>query len=257
MGEKKEANTKKQAIMGLIGVVLFMLSDLFQLFTGSLESHRTGSMALVDTAWADMASWRFPLSIALAIVATPLVLLGFAAVKRQIALTRPKRAGVIYGLGFLITIGNLLSQGIFAMQPVLYQAFAVDGQASLAVKSADLIGYTYYPIYIVLYGASFLLLPIIYGFGILRKRTIYPRYFCLFTSMLLLPLGTLLGNIAPGAFEWLGIAAPNLGFLCMFLFALVYANKEKAQQPAAQLQFQETAPEESAAQAEQKETVKA
>ena len=64
------------ALIGFIGGIFCSIADYLLEYLGQ-PSETLGLYGVVESAWADMALWRFPASIWIVCIAVPMYLLGY------------------------------------------------------------------------------------------------------------------------------------------------------------------------------------
>ena len=86
--------TQRFAFIGMLGGFICSIADYFLEYLGAMPNETMGAYGVIESAWADMAAWRFPASIWIAAVTVPIYVLGFLAIIRQMRSTRKNRQAV-------------------------------------------------------------------------------------------------------------------------------------------------------------------
>ena len=215
MGAYDRGQTRRFALIGMLGGFICSIADYFLEYLGALPNETLGAYGVVETAWASMAAWRFPASIWIAAVTVPMYVLGFIAIARQMRSTH-ERLGKLFGASALLgSLGGLFIHIMLCVLPVAYQHLIVNGSQTLAVGTIDaMVGSFIVPFYA--YYVFLIIIPLIawcvYCF---RKGGLYKPVAAIavvgFTVVCLV-----LGGIVPSlGFLQVGAVSRMIGLWCM------------------------------------------
>lgn len=152
--------TERFAFIGMLGGFLCSIADYFLEYLGALPNETVGAYGVIETAWAEMAAWRFPASIWIAAVTVPMYVLGFIAIIRQMRSTHA-RIGKLFGASVLLgSLGGLFIHVLLCVLPVAYQYLAANASQALAIGAIDaMVGSFLAPFY--LYYVFLILIPLV------------------------------------------------------------------------------------------------
>ncbi|MDO4556940.1 MAG: hypothetical protein Q4B70_17655, partial [Lachnospiraceae bacterium] len=71
------------AIVGITGGILCAVADCLLDLKGA-ENQKLGKQKVIDSKWSQMAHWRFPASIIIAMFAVPMYTAGFWALMNRV-----------------------------------------------------------------------------------------------------------------------------------------------------------------------------
>lgn len=196
--------TRAFALTGVFGGLICSVADYLLEYMGE-ASTTLGSWGVTESAWSDMALWRFPASIWIACLAVPMYVLGVIAVIRQMRSTH-RKLGTAFGASFLVgALGGLFIHIMLCVMPVVYRYLLENASQSLAVGAVDaMTGSFIWPFFV--YYAMLIIVPLIlwcvYCF---RKGSLYRPW----TAAVIVGFTVLcvaLSKLIP-ALEWAGVGA--------------------------------------------------
>lgn len=212
----------------LFTVAATLLTLAGDLLIGWVEPGSLGIYGMVQVGWPQVAIWRPTLSLILASIAFPFYLPGLYAVSKRIEETSPKAGRVFLFTSFASSTGWLLIHAAFCIPQFTFKYVYDAGYPDLALKLTDKMLEMAVPSIIV---SS---LTMMAAFGVLfvvivRRKTIYGRWFVLMNPLVVAPATMLLAYIFPDSifFAGLSMCKMNLGMFLFFLVAAVYEYKSK------------------------------
>ena len=206
---------RRFAFVGMLGGLICSIADYFLEYLGTLPNETLGAYGVIESAWADMAAWRFPASIWIAAVTVPMYVLGFLAIIRQMRSTHEK-IGKLFGASALLgSLGGLFIHIMLCVLPVAYKYLIVNGSQALAVGTVDaMVGSFIVPFYA--YYVFLIIIPlIVWCVYCFKKGSLYRPVAAIaiigFTIVCLV-----LGGAVP-ALSWLQVGAVSrmIGLWCM------------------------------------------
>jgi len=225
----KSHNRYLYLILFTAAAALLALSG--DLLIGWVEPGSLGRYGMVQEGWPQVAIWRPTLSLILASIAFPFYLPGLYAVSKRIEETSPKAGRVFLFASFASSTGWLLIHAAFCIPQFTYKYVYDAGYPDLALKLTDKMLEMAVPSIIV---SS---LSMIAAFGVLfvlivRRKTIYDRWFVLMNPLVIAPMTVVLAAIFPDNifFAGLSMCKMNLGLFLFFLVAAVYEYKRRNRQ---------------------------
>lgn len=207
--------TQTFALIGMLGGFVCSIADYFLEYLGTLPNETLGAYGVIESAWAEMAAWRFPASIWIAAVTVPMYVLGFIAITRQMRSTH-QRTGVLFGASALLgSLGGLFIHIMLCVLPVAYQFLINNASRELAVGTIDaMVGSFIVPFYA--YYVFLIIIPlIVWCVYCFQKGGLYKPVSAIaivgFTIACLV-----LGGVAP-SLSWLQVGAVSrmIGLWCM------------------------------------------
>ena len=152
--------TRRFAFIGMLGGFICSIADYFLEYIGALPNETMGAYGVIESAWANMAAWRFPASIWIAAVTVPMYVLGFIAIIRQMRSTH-ERTGRLFGASALLgSLGGLFIHIMLCVLPVAYKYLVANGSKELAVGTVDaMVGSFIVPFYA--YYVFLIIIPLI------------------------------------------------------------------------------------------------
>ena len=212
----------------LFTVAATLLTLAGDLLIGWVKPGSLGMYGMIQVGWPQVAIWRPTLSLILASIAFPFYLPGLYAVSKRIEETTPKAGRAFLIISFASSTGWLLIHAAFCIPQFAFKYIYDAGYPDLAVKLTDRMLEMAVPSIIV---SS---LSMIAAFGILfvvivRRKTIYGRWFVLMNPVVVAPATILLAYIFPDSefFASLSMCKMNLGMFLFFLVAAVYEYKRQ------------------------------
>jgi len=209
-------------------VAATLLTLTGDLLIGLVEPGSIGIYGMVQEGWPQVAIWRPTMSLILAAVAFPLYLPGLYAVSKRIEETSPKAGRAFLYTSFASSTGWLLIHAAFCIPQFAFKYVYDAGYPDLAVKLTDSMLEMAVPSTII---SSVLMLL---AFGVLfvviiRRKTIYGRWYVLMNPLVVAPATILLAYIFPDSifFAGLSMCKMNLGMFLFFLVAVVYEYKRQ------------------------------
>ena len=207
--------TQTFAFVGMLGGFICSIADYFLEYLGALSNETLGGYGVIESAWADMAAWRFPASIWIAAVTVPMYVLGFLAIIRQMRSTH-EGVGRLFGAGALLgSLGGLFIHIMLCVLPVAYKYLIVNGSQELAVGTVDaMVGSFIVPFYA--YYVFLIIIPlIVWCVYCFKKGSLYRPSAAIavvgFTVACLV-----LGGAAPAlSFLQVGAVSRMIGLWCM------------------------------------------
>lgn len=220
----KTQTTKNQhflfGILASISAAFIAFSDYLLEYTGEAAQ----GLTFIDPAWLNMAPWRFPLSINICVFLIPFYLLGFWAIRCQLAATHPKQANWFFGLSaYGIIMGASFVHSVLNYFPMIYQKLAGAGQQTLAEETIMDITNAILPAFIVHYVLSWVVPQILLFILIIRGKTIYNRWTAFLNPFVFLIVGSVGSFLAPKALQVVYVGIINKGNVAIFILATVYA----------------------------------
>jgi len=222
----KKDNRYLYFILGTVAACLLALTGDFLI--GWVEPGSLGIYGMVQVGWPQVAIWRPTLSLILASIAFPFYLPGLYAVSKRIEENSPRAGRVFLFTSFASSTGWLLIHAAFCIPQFAFKYIYDAGYPDLALKLTDKMLEMAVPSIIV---SS---LTMMAAFGVLfvvivRRKTIYGRWFVLMNPLVVAPVTILLAYIFPDSifFAGLSMCKMNLGMFLFFLVAAIYEYKRQ------------------------------
>lgn len=179
-------------------------------------SETLDKFGVVESAWTDMSSGRFGVSLFMSAILTPFFVAGYVCIYRQIKNSSPKLSNAFVITALIGGLGDFFIHAILCIMPIVYKSvYSLEGQGAAVHVLEDMTGSFIIPFY-VYFAFIFVgyILWFVYAFG---KRSIYPRWYAL---VLLLAVIIQLG------FAGMGLQALSVGVfsrleMTFFIFAAI------------------------------------
>lgn len=208
-------------ILAAVSAVIIAVADNLLEFTGE-----PGGMTIIEPAWINMASWRFPLSLNLCVFFIPFYLLGFWSIRCLIAKTHPKAANVYFAsTSFGTVMGAAFIHSVLCYFPMIYQRLTGAGQKELAENVINDIMIAIMPAFIVHYLITWVFPQILLFVLIIRGRTIFNRWTAFLNPFIFLVFGSICSLVASQALQPIYVGIINKGNTLLFAMAAVYSYK--------------------------------
>lgn len=209
-------------ILAAISAAVIAVADYLLEYTGSVSE----GLSIIEPAWADMASWRFPLSLNLCAFFIPFYILGFWSIRRLLAVTHPRLANAYFGLvSYGVIMGASFVHSALCYFPMIYQKLGSEGQQQLAEDVIITIEKAIMPAFVVHYILSWVIPQIILFILILRGKTIFRSWTAILNPFIFLILGIIMSISAPTALMPVYVGIINKGNTALFILAAVYEYK--------------------------------
>ncbi len=209
-------------ILAAISAAIIAASDYLLEYTGSAAE----GLTFIDPIWADMASWRFPLSLNLCAFFIPFYLLGFWSIRRLLSVTHPRLANIYFGtVSYGVIMGASFVHSVLCYFPIIYQKLCIEGQQLLAEDVINNIMGAIMPVFVVHYILSWVIPQVILFILIVRGKTIFSRWTAILNPFLFLIFGLVLSLIAPSVLQPVYVGIINKGNTALFILAAVYEYK--------------------------------
>ena len=208
-------------ICGILSGVIMASGDLLLDLKGR-EDREIGKYGLLHSAWSHMEEKRFRGSILLAMVGTPMQLLGHLAMAHRLSLASPVYGRVFFLTSLLGLCGAFFIHTLLCLFPILYKylepGHTVEQIDELIHKIYDAVKLPFWIQYFCLVALpGFLIMGAIFS-GLLPIS----RWYCLLTAPVMTVFGLLLRKWKPRVFYDLpGIVMPSLGVGCVGLLAVI------------------------------------
>ena len=203
------------AFVGMLGGFICSIADYFLEYLGALPNETLGAYGVVESAWADMAAWRFPASIWIAAVTVPMYTLGFIAIARQMRSTH-EGVGKLFGASALLgSLGGLFIHIMLCVLPVAYKYLTVNGSRELAVGTIDaMVGSFIVPFYI--YYVFLIIIPlVVWCVYCCKKDGLYPPVAAIAIVGCTIACLALGGVVPMLSFLQVGAVSRMIGLWCM------------------------------------------
>ncbi len=138
------------AIIGIIGGCLCAVADLLLDIKGA-KNKKLGAMKVMDSAWMDMAHWRFVWSDIIAMFAVPMYSCGFIALMSAIYKTHSAISLTLSAIFLCGAMGGFMIHTFLCLQPTIYQIVMKNNEESLAEEIVSSIFRQIYVPFFVLY----------------------------------------------------------------------------------------------------------
>jgi hypothetical protein len=179
---------------------------------------------MIDPAWMNMASWRFPLSVNLCAFVIPFYLLGFWSIRCLLAKTHPKAANLYFATAAYGTVmGASFVHSVLCYFPMIYQRLTGSGQNALAEQVINDIWIGNMPTFIVHYVITWIFPQILLLVLVLQGKTVIKRWIAIFNPFIFLIFGSICSLLAPQALQIIYVGIINKGNTALFLIAAIYS----------------------------------
>jgi len=122
---------KTLAIIGIIGGCLCAVADLLLDIKG-VKNKKIGTMKIMDSAWIDMAHWRFVWSDIIAMFAVPMYSCGFIALMFSLYETHETISRVLIAIFLCGAMGGFMIHTFLCLQPTIYKVIMRKNDEELA-----------------------------------------------------------------------------------------------------------------------------
>lgn len=206
-------------ILAAVSAAIIAVADNLLEFTGE-----PGGMTIIDPAWMNMASWRFPLSLNLCAFFIPFYLLGFWSIRCLLVKTHPKAANIYFvSVSFGTVMGASFIHSVLCYFPMIYQQLTEAGQKALAEYVINDIMVAIMPAFIVHYVITWVFPQVLLFVLIIQGRTVLKRWTAFLNPFIFLVFGSICSLLAPQALQPVYVGIINKGNTILFLVAAVYS----------------------------------
>ena len=208
-------------ILAAVSAAIIAVADNLLEYTGE-----PSGMTIIDPAWMNMASWRFPLSLNLCAFFIPFYLLGFWSIRCLLAKTHPKAANIYFILASYGTVmGASFIHSVLCYFPIIYQQLTEVGQKTLAEHVINDIMEAIMPVFIVHYVMTWIFPQLLLFVLIIRGKTVLKRWTAFLNPFIFLVFGSICSLLAPQALQPVYVGIINKGNTVLFLLATAYSYK--------------------------------
>ncbi len=215
-------STKKYTLFGILAAVsaaIVAVADNLLELTGA-----PGGMTIIDPAWMNMASWRFPLSLNLAAFFVPFYLLGFWSIRCLLMQTHPRAAKVYFATAsFGLVMGASFIHSVLCYFPMIYQRLTGAGQQALAESVINDIIAGIMPVFVVHYVITWIFPQVLLFVLMIRGKTVFKRWQAFLNPFVFLVFGSVCSLLASQALQPVYVGIINKGNMALFILAAVYA----------------------------------
>jgi len=181
-----------------------------------------GKYGVVQDSWSQVAVWRPALSLFLASLAFPFYLPGLYVVSKRIEKTSPKSGKAFLITSFAASTGWLMVHAVFCIPQFVFIYLSDAGYPELAWKLTDTMLDMFLPS-IAISSSAMLIAFLLLFEVIVRKRTIYSRWYVLMNPIVIVVVILLLVGLLPNSIflNCLSMCKMNLGMFLFFIAAVV------------------------------------
>jgi len=217
---QKNRNSDLQfMILTALAAALALAGDLLIGYTmpGSF-----GKYGVVQDSWSQVEIWRPALSLFLASLAFPFYLPGLYVASKRIAETSPKSGKAFMITSFAASTGWLMVHAVFCIPQFVFIYLSDAGYPELAWKLTDTMLDIFLPSVAISSAAMFIAFLLLFEV-IVRKRTIYSRWYVLMNPLVIVLVIMLLVDLLPNSIflNCLSMCKMNLGMFLFFTAAVV------------------------------------
>lgn len=206
-------------ILAAVSAAIIAVSDNLLELTGE-----PGGMTIIDPAWMNIASWRFPLSLNLCAFFIPFYLLGFWSIRCLLAKTHPKAANVYFAsASFGTVMGASFVHSALCFFPMIYQRLMEAGQNTLAESVINDIMSAIMPTFVVHYVITWVFPQVLLFVLIIQGRTVLKRWTAFLNPFIFLVIGSVCSLLASQALQPVYVGIINKGNTVLFIMAAVYS----------------------------------
>lgn len=206
-------------LLAAVSAAIIAIADNLLEFTGE-----PGGMTIIDPAWINMASWRFPLSLNLCAFFIPFYLLGFWSIRCLLAKTHPKAANVYFiCVSFGTVMGASFIHSVLCYFPMIYQRLTGAGQKAMAEHVINDIMSAIMPTFIVHYVITWVFPQILLFVLIVQGKTVFKRWTAFLNPFIFLVFGSICSLLASQALQPVYVGIINKGNTILFAIAAVYS----------------------------------
>lgn len=206
-------------ILAAVSAAVIVFADFLLELTGE-----PGGMTIIDPAWLNMVSWRFPLSLNLCAFFIPFYLLGFWSIRCLLAKTHPKAANVYFAsVSFGTVMGASFIHSVLCYFPMIYQRLTGEGQKMLAESIINDIMSAIMPVFIVHYIITWVFPQILLFVLIIRGKTVFKRWTAFLNPFIFLIIGSACSLLASQALQLIYVGIINKANTILFIMAAVYS----------------------------------
>lgn len=215
-------NRKKHTlfcILAATSAVIIVVADNLLEFTGE-----PSGMTIIDPAWMNMASWRFPISLNLCAFFIPFYLLGFWSIRCLLAKTHPKLANVYFAsVTYGTVMGAAFIHSVLCYFPIIYRQLTEAGQKTIAEHVINDIWMSIMPVFVIHYVITWVFPQVLLFVLIIRNRTVFKRWIAFLNPFVFLVFGSLCSLVASKALQPVYVGIINKGNTVLFILAAVYS----------------------------------
>lgn len=205
-------------ISAIIAAVLLTVADYL------LEFHKEYgvSSSIVETAWLEMPSWRFSISIYLCMFAIPFYLLGFWLIYKAVSKTN-KTLGLLLFILFSYgtVMGSPFIHGLMSINPFIY-SFGIQQGISHEILVGFIEGTltkVILPVFLIHYLVTWVIAPLLLFIHIIGGKSVFKRWTALLNPLAFLLVGVVGLLLFPKLFVYLAPGSINKGNVAMFALA--------------------------------------
>lgn len=217
-------NTYVYRSMGISAVVAALLISIADYL---LEFHKEYgvSSTIVETAWVDMPSWRFSVSLYLCAFMIPFYLLGFWLLYKALCKSNKILARVVFILfSYGVVMGAPpLIHGVMSLNGVIY-AYGIDQGLTheflVSLIEGRITG-TILPVFLFHYIVTWVVAPVIVFVHIISGKSVFRRWTAFLNPLVFLIIGLVGLQIFPQVFVYLAPGSINKGNAAMFLLVTI------------------------------------
>lgn len=147
------------AIIGILGGFICAIADLLLDIKGT-NNKKIGEMKIMDSAWMDMAHWRFVWSDILAMFAVPMYSCGFIALMSCLDEKYTAVARILCIIFLCGAMGGFMIHTFLCLQPTIYKTIMKNNDENLADELISSIFRQIYVPFFTLY-AMLVIIPAI------------------------------------------------------------------------------------------------
>lgn len=206
-------------ILAAVSAAIIVIADNLLEFTGE-----PGGMTIIDPAWMNMASWRFPLSLNLCAFFIPFYLLGFWSIRCLLAKTHPKAANVYFAsASFGTVMGASFVHSVLCFFPMIYKQLTEVGEKMLAEHVINDIMSAIMPAFVVHYVITWVFPQLLLFVLVIQGRTVLKRWTAFLNPFIFLVFGSICSLVASQALQPVYVGIINKGNTVLFIMAAVYS----------------------------------
>ena len=212
------------AAAGVLAAFMTMVGDYLLEYTAGLSSTPLGPMGFVESAWADMAAWRFTASLWLGAFAMPLLLLGFWGLKLLLDQYDSKWAKRVWAASAAGVAGGGFIHIVLCLMPIAWKT-ALPGGETQATAIVEAMGRALLAPFGVFYAVLVFLPTILLTIATFKGRTPFRRWQMLLNPVVFIVAAVAFMQLGDG-FQWLAVGSASRGLMALFLLTMMWARKK-------------------------------
>ncbi|SEO43546.1 hypothetical protein SAMN04488134_107134 [Amphibacillus marinus] len=211
-------------ILGFLGGILCAIGDVLFDYKSKLNE-KLGRDKLIERDWADMAKWRFKLSIGLATIGVPLFALGLMSLAMQLAENNSLFATIFWLISLVGITGGTFIHIMLCCFPIIYKTMLAKGCTFDQIEAT--LSDLYHAVKIPFFSLYFCLVivpSIAVSYAIVVNYLALPNWTISLMPVSLMVIGGLLRVVKQDWFaNFPGIIMPSLGMGLLGLLAAIHA----------------------------------